>query len=40
MIKITFPDGNVKEYNKGITALEIAQGISQRLAEEVLAANV
>jgi len=40
MVKITFPDGNVREFNKGITALEIAQGISYRLAEEVLAANV
>jgi len=40
MIKITFPDGNVREYNQGITALEIAQGISHRLAEEVLVAAV
>ena len=40
MIKITFPDGNVREYQQGITALEIAQSISHRLAEEVLAASV
>ena len=40
MVKITFPDGNVREYNEGITALEIAQSISRRLAEEVLSANV
>jgi threonyl-tRNA synthetase len=40
MIKITFPDGNVREYEQGTTALEIAQGISHRLAEEVLAASV
>ena len=40
MIKITFPDGNVREYERGITALEIAQSISHRLAEEVLAASV
>ncbi|MDR2038031.1 MAG: threonine--tRNA ligase [Bacteroidales bacterium] len=40
MIKITFPDGNVKEYEKGITALEIARQISRKLAEEVLAASV
>jgi len=40
MIKITFPDGNIREYNEGITALEIAQSISRRLAEEVLAASV
>ena len=40
MIKITFPDGSVKEFEKGITALQIAQGISSRLAKEVLAATV
>lgn len=40
MIKITFPDGNVREYNQGITPLEIAQGISRKLAEDVLAASV
>ena len=40
MIKITFPDGTVKEFEKGISALEIAQGISSRLAKEVLAATV
>lgn len=40
MIRITFPDGSVREYEKGVTALEIAQSISQRLAQEVLAASV
>lgn len=40
MIRITFPDGSVKEFEKGITALQIAQGISNRLAKEVLAASV
>ncbi len=40
MIKITFPDGSVREYEEGITALEIAKSISRRLAEEVLAAKV
>ncbi len=40
MIKITFPDGSVKEFEKGISALKIAQGISSRLAKEVLAATV
>ena len=39
-IKITFPDGNVKEFEKGITSLEIAKRISPRLASEVLAASV
>jgi len=40
MIRITFPDGSVREYEKGVTGLEIAQSISQRLAQEVLAATV
>ncbi|CCV64062.1 Threonyl-tRNA synthetase [Alteracholeplasma palmae J233] len=38
MIKITFPDGSIKEFNKGITALEVAQSISISLAKKVLAA--
>lgn len=40
MIKITFPDGAVREYNAGITALEIAKSISEGLARKVLAASV
>ena len=40
MIKITFPDGTIKEFEKGITALQIAQSISSRLAKEVFAATV
>jgi threonyl-tRNA synthetase len=40
MIKITFPDGSVKEYNSGISSLEIAEQISPRLAKEVYAATV
>ena len=40
MIKITFPDKSVREYNKGITGLEIAESISSRLAKEVLACGV
>ena len=40
MIKITFPDGSVREYAKGTTSLQIAESISQRLAQEVLAARV
>ncbi len=40
MINITFPDGNVKEYKKGITALEIAKEISEGLARNVLSAGV
>ena len=40
MIKITFPDGSVREYAKGVTALQVAESISPRLAQEVLAATV
>ena len=40
MIDITFPDGSVRAYEEGITAYEIAAGISPRLAAEVLAAQV
>jgi len=40
MIKITFPDGAVREYGEGITALEIAKSISEGLARKILAANV
>jgi len=40
MIKITFPDGSVKEYENGISSLEIAEKISPRLAKEVYAATV
>ncbi len=40
MIKITFPDNSVKEYAKGTTAMQIAESISPRLAQDVLAASV
>ncbi len=40
MIKITFPDGAVREYESGVTALEIAKSISEGLARKVLAASV
>jgi len=40
MIKITFPDGSVREYVKGTTSLQIADSISSRLAQEVLAAGI
>ncbi len=36
-IKITFPDGAVKEFDNGITGYQIAQSISSRLADDVLA---
>ncbi|MDE6574122.1 MAG: TGS domain-containing protein, partial [Muribaculaceae bacterium] len=40
MIKITFPDNSVKEFEAGTTPLQIAQSISPRLGREVLAATV
>ncbi|MBN2861696.1 MAG: threonine--tRNA ligase, partial [Bacteroidales bacterium] len=40
MIKITFPDGTIKEYEKGISGLEIAEQISHGFAKEVYAATV
>ena len=39
-IKIIFPDQTVKEYEKGVTPFQIAESISPRLAQDVLAANV
>lgn len=39
-IKITFPDNSVKEFDKGVSAYEIAESISKRLAEEILAAEI
>ena len=40
MIKITFPDGSQREYEKGTTAYQIAESISPRLAADSLAAAV
>src|SRR5689334_24445070 len=40
MINITFPDGAVRQYEKGITALDVAKSISEGLARKVLAASV
>src|SRR4030095_7053062 len=40
MINITFPDGAVRQYEKGATALDIAKSISEGLARKVLAAGV
>ena len=39
-IKITLPDGSVREYEKGTSALDIAKSISEGLARKVLAANI
>ncbi|NDV67201.1 threonine--tRNA ligase [Bacteroides sp. 224] len=40
MIKITFPDGSVREYSKGVNGLQIAESISSRLAQDVLSIGV
>ena len=40
MIKITFPDGSVREYENGVTGLQIAESISSRLAQDVIACAV
>lgn len=40
MIKITLPDGSVREYQKGTTSMQIAQSISEGLARNVLSAKV
>ena len=40
MINITFPDGGVKQFDAGVTPLQIAESISPRLAQDVLAAAV
>lgn len=40
MIKITFPDGKIKEYSEQISAIEIAKSISPGLAKEVLGAEI
>ena len=40
MIKITFPDGSVREFESGVTGYEVAKSISPRLAKEVLSVTV
>jgi threonyl-tRNA synthetase len=40
MIKITFPDSSVREYEQGVTGLQIAESISPALAREVLSCGV
>ncbi len=40
MINITFPDGSVKQFDKGVTGYQIAESISPRLAAEVLCISV
>ena len=40
MINITLPDGTIRQYEKGTTALDIAKSISEGLARKVLAAEI
>lgn len=40
MLEITFPDGNIRKYEPGSTALDVATSISEGLARNVLAAKV
>lgn len=40
MIKVTLPDGSVREYEAGVTAMDVAKSISEGLARNVLAAKV
>jgi threonyl-tRNA synthetase len=40
MIKITLPDGAIREYQPGVTAMDIAKSISEGLARKILAASV
>ena len=40
MINITFPDGSVKQFESGVTPLQIAESLSPQLARDVLAASV
>ena len=40
MVKITFPDGSVREYEKGVTGLQIAESISPALARNVVSCGV
>ena len=40
MVKITFPDGSVREYEEGVTGLQIAESISPALARNVVSCGV
>jgi threonyl-tRNA synthetase len=40
MIKITFPDNNVREYQEGITGLDIAKSLSNSLAKEIVSVSI
>lgn len=40
MVTLTFPDGATRDYDSGVTAMEVAKGISKGLAKKVLAAKL
>ncbi|RLD76572.1 MAG: threonine--tRNA ligase, partial [Bacteroidetes bacterium] len=40
MVKITFPDNNVREFPKGINGIDIAKSLSNSLAKEIVAIEV
>ena len=40
MLKITFTDGNIREYQEGVTSMEVAKSISEGLARKILSAEV
>ncbi len=40
MVKITFPDGSIREYEQGVTGLQIAESISPALARDVVSCGV
>ena len=40
MVKITFPDNSVREYESGVTPLQVAESISSRLAQDILCASI
>ena len=40
MIKIKFPDSSVKEYEKGISVIEVAKDIGEKLADDAIAAKL
>ena len=40
MVKITFPDGSVREYEQGVTGFQIAESISPALARNVVSCGV
>ena len=39
-MKITFPDGSVREYNEGVTAFDVAESIGSRLRKATIACEI